>query len=62
MKLHKGKGLFRKEFYSICSAHQHYDTNCHMCRTGVWHNIYKSKISNVIFKKVPSLWRGWFNR
>lgn len=32
-----------------------------MCQAGCWMNCWKTKISQVIFKKNPELWQWWVN-
>ncbi len=55
--------LLKKEiWFSICSRHAVYDENCKMCNTGSWKNAIKYKISLLIYKLFPSLWRWWANR
>jgi hypothetical protein len=54
--LTKGKFLFKKQWYSICSRHQHYEWHCELCNIGRWHNIFLSKISHFIFNHFEKLW------
>lgn len=58
----RGTGLKKEIWFSICSRHAIYDENCKMCNTGSWNNAIKHKISSLIYKLFPSLWRWWANR
>lgn len=54
--LTKGKFLFKKEWYSICSRHQQYESTCNICNHGSWRNVFLSKISHFVFKYFPKFW------
>ena len=58
----RGKFLKKQIWFSICSMHAAYDENCNMCNHGSWENVIHYKISSVIYKFFPSLWRWWLNR
>jgi len=36
----KGWGLWKKEWYSICSQHQQYNKDCYICHYGTWENCW----------------------
>ena len=56
----RGKFLKKEEWYSICSRHIEYDENCQACNKGGWYNIYKSKLSGVLYDISPKFWI-WIN-
>ena len=58
----RGRWLFRQEFYSICSMHFESQDDCNMCNAGSWKNVYAVKLSHILYKVSPSLWRLWANR
>lgn len=57
-----GRWWWRREWYSICSAHQSYDPNCATCQYGSWQNLWLLKCSYFFFWLCPPLWRWWANR
>lgn len=62
MKRFRGSGLFKEQWFSICSSHLNPDKNCPRCHAGHWHNVYQSKFSNFVYKWCPRLWRWFANR
>lgn len=55
-------GIFRQEWYSICSAHRHAQEDCPRCKSGMWVNVYKLKLSKFFYENHPVLWGKWANR
>jgi hypothetical protein len=58
---YKGKFIFKKQWYSICSMHYEYKEDCNCCNTGTWENIFIHKIGSFIYKKFPKFWIWWMN-
>jgi hypothetical protein len=58
----RGKWLFKKVWFSICSKHDIYQHDCDLCNAGMWENLIKVKITNWFFKLCPGLWRKLANR
>ncbi len=58
----RGWGLWRQDWYSICSQHRDYRESCLRCRTGSWHNRIATKIDSLFFRFCPYGWRKWANR
>jgi hypothetical protein len=58
----KGFGPFRREWYSICSAHRNDDPGCKMCQTGRWVNVWRLWCSQVIYRMHKPTWIWWANR
>lgn len=55
-------GIFRQEWYYICSSHRHAQEGCPRCESGMWVNVYKHKLSKFFFKRYPKKWAIWANR
>lgn len=53
----RGRLLWKEGWFSICSIHSTHDENCHMCKQGVWANLTKNRISRMLYKLSPSVWR-----
>lgn len=53
----KGFFIFKKKWYSICSAHQEYKNDCALCNVGSWKNVILSKIEGLINKLSPKLYK-----
>lgn len=62
MKTTRGWGPWKKHYYSICSRHQKSITTCKHCRTGQWYNVWRSGISNMVFKYCPKIWKYFTNK
>jgi len=58
----RGKGLFREEWYSICSVHYRYQKTCNNCKAGDWHNVVSVWFGQQVFEYMPNVWRWWANR
>ena len=58
----RGKGIFKEEWYSICSAHYEHNENCELCNKGMWVNVIKHKIGSFIYDHFPNIWRWYVNR
>jgi hypothetical protein len=58
----RGWGPFRYDWYSICSRHQNYDTDCTLCQKGGWVNHWGQFIGHIFFKLCPNLWKRLANR
>ncbi len=60
----KGKLWWKYRWISICSIHGFEGTQieCNMCQTGIWSNLWISKISSLIYKLFPKLWIWYMNR
>ena len=58
----KGHLWWRKEWYSICSAHIEPDPICRSCHHGSYVNVWGNAISRFVFWLCPSAWRWWANR
>jgi hypothetical protein len=52
----KGWGPWRREFYSLCSAHQEAREGCPRCASGTWANAWASAISRAGYKVTPRFW------
>ena len=59
--MQKGKLWWCKTWFSICSKHQSYDPDCSLCNIGTWKNNYKLKISKIINRIIPGVWKWWMN-
>jgi hypothetical protein len=57
----RGRGFKKIRWYSLCSAHQTVDKDCPRCNTGMWHNVWKLKISGWFHDHVYWLWYFWVN-
>lgn len=57
----KGKFLWKKRWYSICSAHQDYKEDCPRCNAGTWNNIVMLAISGFFHDHFYNLWFYWMN-
>lgn len=64
----RGWGLWRAEWYSLCSAHRNSspDSTCENCRAGHWVNVYGHNIDSFVYRHWPDFWRWkanrrWFN-
>ncbi len=57
----KGRFLWKKEWYSLCSAHQEFNADCNTCKSGRWVNTTGQAISIFIFNISPGFWRWWVN-
>lgn len=57
-----GWGLWRRDWYSICSAHQESQEDCDLCMSGsyVWYITHL--INSLIYKLCPNLWIWWSNK
>ena len=53
----KGFFIFKKRWYSMCSAHQEYQQDCTLCNVGSWKNILIGKIESIINKISPFLYK-----
>lgn len=62
MKMTKGWGPWRYEWYSICSMHWQNIDSCGMCNAGAWQNAWRVKFGQIVFALAPDLWRWWANR
>jgi hypothetical protein len=56
-----GWGPWKKEWYSICSAHHDVKPNCPRCMVGGYRNVWKTKFGHLVFKVSPRFWRWWVN-
>lgn len=65
----KGWGLFRYEWYSICSGHGYnhdgnyyeYDTDCSCCLAGRWVNCWLQVVESYFYNHHYPLWFWWAN-
>lgn len=57
----KGKYLWKKRWYSICSTHQIYSKDCPRCNIGSWHSDWKQSITSWFFHNFPKFWIWWVN-
>jgi len=55
----KGKFIFKKSWYSYCSAHIEPDESCDRCNVGSWHNNLLHNISSYFHDHHYRLW-VWF--
>lgn len=58
----RGWGPWRREWYSICSAHSVDADRCPRCAVGVWKNAWAVALGHCVYKAFPRLWRWWANR
>lgn len=49
-------------WYSICSRHAVYSSECNLCNTGQWVNVREVKRDQLFYRLCPWLWRLWVNR
>ena len=57
----RGKGLRKQKWYSICSMHGDFNKDCHICNTGMWHNVWKIKIGGWFHDHTYGIWLWWVN-
>lgn len=57
-----GWGPWKRQWYSICSAHRGYRRGCPECNGGRWVNVWGKRWNAFLFRSSPRLWRYWFNR
>lgn len=57
----RGRLFWRQTWFSICSKHSGYRSDCNLCQNGRWSNDIAQWVSNSIYKKTPRLWRWWAN-
>ena len=57
----RGKGLKKQRWYSICSIHGNFNKDCHICNTGMWHNMALIKIESWFHDHIYWLWYFWVN-
>lgn len=50
------------KWYSMCSKHRDYRTDCRFCRSGDWRFEPTAKLSRLFFRMAPGVWRRWANR
>lgn len=55
--------IFKQDWYSICSGHSAHETEdtCIRYQSGEWRNRTLYKCSNLIYNRLPNLWRWWVN-
>jgi hypothetical protein len=58
----RGRGIFKEQWYSICSEHGVASKNCIRCECGHWTNICWQKITYSLYKLFPKVWVWWVNR
>lgn len=58
----RGRGPTKEEWYSICSRHRIYDSECKLCNVGRWVNVWRHACGGVVYAMCPWLWRKWVNR
>lgn len=51
----KGRGLWRKEFYSFHSSHSAMDEDVHH-EFGTWRNVWVGKVSGFVYGRWPKFW------
>jgi hypothetical protein len=54
-------GIFKQEWYSICSAHKEVQHYCQACFIGSWHNIILLKVGHYFYENHYKLWYWWNN-
>lgn len=54
-------GIFKQEWYSVCSAHVDVKHDCPTCFVGFWHNIILLKIGHYLHENHYRLWYWWNN-
>lgn len=57
----RGKGLWREEFYSLCSKHRDSRDDCNNCAKGQWMNVCRHKFGHAFYMACPNIWRWWVN-
>lgn len=50
------------QWFSVCSAHQDYNSGCNCCNAGRWVNEEMFELEHWLFDQNPKLWRKWANR
>jgi len=60
----RGRGLWRQEWYSICSAHRDGgpDDPCELCQCGSWVNVHVQRIDHFMHDYFYDWWFWWHNR
>ena len=58
----RGKYFKKEIWFSYCSRHQEYNEDCNICNIGTWENVIHYKITSLIYKISPSIWRWLVNR
>jgi hypothetical protein len=49
-------------WYSVCSAHRDYNTECANCNAGHWVNDELTEFTHWLYERYPRIWRKWANR
>lgn len=57
----RGWGPTRRDWYSICSRHQRFNSKCDLCAKGGWVNHWRHRVGGAVFAVSPGLWRLWAN-
>lgn len=50
------------KWYSVCSIHKEYKSNCHICNVGRWISDDETEFSHWLFVRDPQVWKEWANR
>ncbi len=58
----RGKGLRRKEFYSLHSGPPCTQAVDGVCPHGMWVNVHRQRFSEMIFAIAPKTWQWLVNR
>jgi hypothetical protein len=58
----QGRFFWKKRWYSFCSIHRDYRKDCHICNVGIWHNVWRTHISGLIYDIAPKFWVWWVNK
>lgn len=53
----KSWGPWKYEWYSICSTHFIYNETCLRCEAGTWRNSWYQYYSDIVYYKLPALWK-----
>lgn len=57
----RGWGPTRRDWYSICSTHRHFEPKCSRCQRGQWLNYWRWCANSAVFTVAPGVWRWWAN-
>jgi len=58
----RGRGLLRQEFYSIHSGPICDEEIDGVCPHGRWVNVTAQRLSTLLYRASPGVWRWWTNR
>lgn len=57
----RGRGPFKEDWISLCSAHRRYREDCELCNAGHWSNHWMAAFGHLFWVISPDLWRKLAN-